>query len=639
MPRGYAWRGMVASTPESTRKHLGLAILVALAAFLAYWPALRGGWIWDDDSYVTNNALVQSADGLTGIWSLTEDPATGAYVSRTPQYYPFVFTSFWIEHALFGLNPFVFHLTNLLLHLLNAWLLWRLLARLGLPGAGFAAALFALHPMHVESVAWVTERKNVMSAAFYLLAFLAYLRFDDERRPRWWILAFLAFVAALLSKSVTATLPIVLGTAIFWRRGRLGRSDIVPLLPLLALGVFSGWFTAWLEVVKVGAQGADFATTTMERALFVAPRAWWHYALTSWVPYPVMFVYPRWDPTLTDPARWIAPIGIVALAVGLLVLRRRIGWAPVLLVFASAVTLAPALGFVRVYPHRYSWVADHFAYLGSVPLIALFVLSGRALVERIPSTSAMPTARVVGTLLLAVFAALVHREARHYARVRDLWEATIADNPHASLALVSLGIELMKDPGRTSADTLRARELFEQGALDPNMRDQACSNLGQWSLVQGDVPAAIGYFREALDADPTHTRARAGLIEALLRRTQSLGATADGLESARQAQREVGADARFAQIEAWILAVSADANVRDSARARALAEALVARAPNDFGLLDTLAAACAAGSDFASAVRNAETALRNARPAARSAIEARLALYRGGKAYIEPSPR
>lgn len=614
-----------------------IALAVAALVLAAYVPALRAGWIWDDDSYVTDNALVQSADGLGAIWSLTRHPATGAWVSNTPQYYPFVFTSFWVEHALFGLNPFVFHLVNVLLHLANAWLLWKVLARLGVPAAGVAAALFALHPMHVESVAWVTERKNVMSGAFYLLAFLAYLRFDDERRARFWALAYAAFVAALLSKSVTATLPIVLAVAIWWRRRRLGWSEIAPLLPFLALGVFSGWFTAWLEQVKVGATGAEFAHTNLERWVLVAPRAWWHYAVTTWFPARVMFVYPRWDPDFADPIGWSAAIGVVALVAALFALKRRLGWAPILLVFASAVTLAPALGFVPVYPHRYSWVADHFAYLGSAPLIALFVASASALAARIAIARRASVALAATAVVLAAYAVLVHREARHYRDSRTLWEATLVDNPTASLALVGLGIELMQDPKATEADAARAKELFHQAIPDENLRDQAHSNLAQWHMLRGEIAQAIFHFRRALLADPTHVRARAGLAEALMRRTRSLGSTAQAVQSAREARTELPNDARFPQMEAWILATSPDAAVRDPARARSIAEAVLARSPNDAGLLDTLATACAAAGDFPAAVRAAESALRSAPAPARAPIEARLALFRRGERYVEPA--
>jgi Flp pilus assembly protein TadD len=242
-------------------------------------------------------------------------------------------------------------------------------------------------------------------------------------------------------------------------------------------------------------------------------------------------------------------------------------------------------------------------------------------------------------IALAACALLVHAEARHYHDARTLWEATIAENDAAALAQVSLGIELMKDPQRTPADEARAKQLFEAGARDPNMRDQAYSNLGQWSLVRGDVATAITDFRRAIEADPAHKRARAGLAEALLRRTQALGATSAGLRSARDAGAEFPGDSRFLQFEAWILSVSADATTRDPARARAIAEGLVARSPRDYGLLDTLAVACAASGDFPSAIQHAESAVRLAPPAARGPFESRLALYRRGERYVEPPPR
>ncbi len=627
------------STPSRTRTTTWATILVVVPVLLAYLPALRGGWIWDDDSYVTENVHVLAADGLSAIWTLGHQAQSGAWVSNTPQYYPLVFTSFWVEHALFGLQPNVFHLTNVLLHLVNVWLVWKLLTRLGMPGAGIAAALFALSPMHVESVAWVTERKNVMSAAFYLLAFLAYLRFDDERRARWWTAAFLAFVAALLSKSVTATLPIVIATAIFWRRRRLGWRDIAPLIPFLALGVLAGWFTAWLEQVKVGATGSEFAHSGAERWLFVAPRAWWHYAETTWFPYPTMFVYPRWDPSVATALRWIAPVGIVALVAVLFAWKQRLGWAPILFVFASAITLAPALGFVPVYPHRYSWVADHFAYLGSIPLLALLVLAARFAGRFIPSAAQARIAIFVSAIVLATWAALVHRAARNFAGSRVLWEATLVENPTASLALVSLGIELMKSPTRTPADVARAKALFEAGARDPNLRDQAHTNLGHWHLLHADPASALRHFRAALEADPTHARARAGQSDAWFAQASALGATRAGLSSVRAARREAEDDVRLEQYEAWILSVSADPDVRDPRRARALAEGLLTRRGADFVLLDTLAAACAADGDFLAAIRHAEAALRIAPPQARATIEARLALYRDGKTHVEPATR
>ncbi len=622
-----------ATSPAAARVRWVLAAAIALLAIAAYLPALNGDWIWDDDSYVTANVLVQSRSGLADIWTLARDPASGALVPHTPQYYPLVFTTFWVEHALYGLEPLGYHVTNLLLHLANAWLVWRLLARLGVPGAACAAALFALHPMNVESVAWITERKNVLSGLCYLLAFLAFLRFDDTRRPRWWLLALLAFVGALLSKSVTATLPIAIGAALFWRHRRLGWKEIGPLLPFVVLGVLSGAFTAHLEQVKVGAQGAEFAQSAAERWVLIAPRAYWHYALHALWPHPILFVYPRWDPHWGDAAGWIAAGGVLALVAVLFALRPRLGWGPILAVFVSAVTLAPALGFVPVYPHRYSWVADHFAYLGIVPLLALAAAGGAILL------GAAPRARIAAAaIVLLACTAQTHRAARSYDGLERLWTDTLAGNPGAWIARISLGIEWMKRADRTPELERRALEMFETAALDPMARDQAFTNQGLWHLGHGDLPRAEAAFRSALSADATHARARDGLATTLLRRAVALGSTRAALEVITQAQRELGPELRLVQIEAWILATSPDAGVRDGARARRLAEALVQRLPGDFGALDTLAAACAESGDFVAAVQRADAALRLAPPAAQAQVRARLELYRSQQPFRAAPP-
>src|SRR5262245_10648359 len=244
-----------AAITPNTRRQVLLATLGVLAlALWAYGPALHAGWIWDDDLFITINASVKAPGGLWDIFFgfYRDVKRGGALVVKTYQYYPLVYGSFWLEHELFGLEPMGYHALNVLLHLLNAWLVFRLARRLAIPGAGFVAALFALHPMMVESVAWVSERKNVLSGFFYLAAFLAYLRFDDDRRPRWWAASFLLFLCALLSKTVTATLPCALLLAVYWRRGKVGVGDAACVLPFVVAGVGLGWLSVHLEQYSVG---------------------------------------------------------------------------------------------------------------------------------------------------------------------------------------------------------------------------------------------------------------------------------------------------------------------------------------------------------------------------------------------------
>jgi len=250
-------------------RRTALAALGLLALLLAYEPALRAGFIWDDDVYVTDNANLVEPGGLRRIWL---EPRT------SPQYYPVVHTSFWIEQRLWGSAPFGYHLVNVLLHFAAALLVWRLLERLGVPGAALAAAVFALHPVHVESVAWVTERKNVLSGVLYLAAFLAYLRFDAGGPGRWraYALASGLFLGALGSKTVTASLPAAVAVVLWWRDGRLEPRRLAPLLPLLALGAAAGLATAWLEAAHVGASGEEWSLSPVGRCL-VAARALWFY--------------------------------------------------------------------------------------------------------------------------------------------------------------------------------------------------------------------------------------------------------------------------------------------------------------------------------------------------------------------------
>ncbi len=270
-----------------------LALVLAIVTFLAYQPTWHAGFIWDDDSYVTENRALRSLAGLGRIWG---EPGT------TAQYYPLVFTTFWAEHHLWELQPLGYHLDNILLHALNAVLLWLVLRRLEIPGAWLAAMLWALHPVSVESVAWITERKNVLSGLFYFLAVLAYLRFRPLRDRgaaracdwRYYPLVLVLFLCALLSKTVTSSLPAVLLLLVWWKTGRVGRRDILVLAPLFVMGVASGFMTTWMEKHYVGASGAEWALSFVRRCL-VAGRALWFYAGKLFWPRHFTFIYPRWE--------------------------------------------------------------------------------------------------------------------------------------------------------------------------------------------------------------------------------------------------------------------------------------------------------------------------------------------------------
>src|SRR5258705_13284839 len=177
------------------------AVVLAAVTIFAYRPAWHGGFLWDDDDYIIKNELLTVSDGWQRIWFSLDSPS---------QYFPLTYTTFRIEHALWGLNTTGYHWVNLLLHVANALLVWAVLARLGVPGAWLAAAIFALHPVQVESVAWITERKNVLMGFFFLLTLVAWIEFLDQQTTRRWrlyLLALVLYALALLSKTTACTLP------------------------------------------------------------------------------------------------------------------------------------------------------------------------------------------------------------------------------------------------------------------------------------------------------------------------------------------------------------------------------------------------------------------------------------------------
>ena len=342
------------SPPAGRAAWLAAAVL-AVAVFLAYQPCWQGGFLWDDDAHVTAPAL-RSWQGLWRIWS---------DVGATVQYYPLLHTAFWLEHRLWGDAVLGYHLLNVALHCLAAFLAWAVLRRLKVPGAPLAAAVFALHPVHVESVAWIAEQKNTLSAVFYLAAMLAYLRFDRSRKVPAYLGAFGLFVLALLTKTVTATLPGALLVVFWWQRGRLSwRRDVLPLVPFLLVGAGMGLITTWWELEHNRCVGPEFHMTWMQRSLLAGRAVWFHAGKLFW-PEPLIFIYPRWR---LDPAaawQYAFPLAAVALLAALWALRRRTR-GPLAAALFFGGTLFPTLGFFNLYTFRYTYVANHYQYLASL---------------------------------------------------------------------------------------------------------------------------------------------------------------------------------------------------------------------------------------------------------------------------------
>lgn len=500
----------VASAPTPTRANPGTFGLrdIAAAAFLfcviviAYLPALNGGFVWDDNNHVTRPEL----RSLHGLWRIWFD------LGATQQYYPLLHSAFWAEHRLWGDAVLGYHLTNLVLHAVAGCLIVLILRRLSLPGAWLAAFVFALHPVSVESVAWISEQKNTLSTVLYLGSALAYLRFDRTRlRPQYFV-ALGLFVLALLSKTVAATLPAALLVIFWWIRGRLrGRSDVLPLLPWFALGASGGLFSAWVERRFIGAEGAEFALTLVERCLIAGRAIWFYLGKLVW-PTDLMFVYPRW--TVNSCAWWqyLYPLGVVALGVGLLLLSRRWRGPPAGFLFFAG-TLFPALGFLNVYPFVNSYVGDHFQYLASlgiiVPLAAGLVLASR----RIPVVHRGVGLASAG-LLVAVLGTLTWRQAATYRDSQTLYRETLARNPASWLAHNNLGGELIGVPGGLNEAIVHFEAALR---IKPDLSD-AQYNLGlALSRSPGSLPEAITHYEAALRLRPDYPDAQNNLGNALSR--------------------------------------------------------------------------------------------------------------------------
>ena len=491
-----------ASRPDH-RWEIASAALLFGASLVAYLPALHGAFIIDDADHVTSPTL-QSLHGLWLIWFK---------LGATIQYWPFLHSAFWVEHRLWGDAVTGYHLTNVLLHVTAAFLVVAITRRLGLPGPWLAGLFWALHPVCVQSVAWISEQKNTLSTVFYLASALVYLEYDRTRRSSRYFLALGLFALALLSKSVTATLPAALLAIFWWRRGRLDwKLDIRPLVPWLALGVSYGLFTSWVERRFIGAVGPDFALTLAARCLLAA-RVVWFYALKLLWPADLLFYYPRWT---VDPAQWwqyLPAVGLIpAVAAGVwLAARGRRGPLAAFLLFCG--TLVPVLGFFNVYPFLYSYVADHFQYLASLFVVAPLASCMALAVNRVPPAARRP-ARAVVAALLVVLAALSWSQSGLYRDGETLFGDSLARNPDSWAAHENLGIVISETPSRLP----EAIRHFETALrLKPNSLEVHYNLASALSETPGRLMDAIGEYEAALRVDPNYAEGQFNLAMCLLK--------------------------------------------------------------------------------------------------------------------------
>jgi len=484
---------------RSSRNQILFAIGLILLTLVSYGPGWNGKLIWDDDAHLTR-AELRSLGGLERIWL---EPGA------TQQYYPLVHTVFWIEHRLFGEATLPYHLFNIFLHALGAWLLFKVLVQLKIPGAWLAAAIFALHPIQVESVAWISELKNTLSGVFFFSALFFYLRFDQSRSRAGYLLALTLFILGLLCKTTIAPLPAVLLVIFWWQRTKLSpKRDLLPLVPFFVIGIGAGLFTAWMEHRFIGAQGQAFHFGLIERCL-IAGRAFWFYLFKLFWPANLIFIYPRWEVSRSLWWQYLFPIAALLFFAALFALRNR-SRAPLAACLIFAGLLFPALGFINVYPFIYSFVADHFQYLASAPVISLAAAGFILLCDRFHLHS---TVRYATALTLLVFlASLTWLQAHTYSDVETLWRVTLSRNPNCWLAHNNLGAKLLVS-GNSKESIVHLRKALEINPLSA----EAHNDLGDALSQEGESNEAVAHYLRAIEIKSAYAAPHTNLGELFLR--------------------------------------------------------------------------------------------------------------------------
>ena len=530
--------GDIESARGPLRQQTWLLTLFLIAlVFIAYARVFNAGFIWDDESHLTQNPCIVGPLGFKEIWT-----------TARAVYYPLVLTTFWALHKIVGLTPWPYHLLNVLFHAGSAVLLWQVLRQLNVRGAWLGAALWALHPVMVQSVAWVTELKNTQSCLFYLLSIFCFLNWNDARRitrisglqdagndgepvcrgPRRRIgnrfvmlfaLSLFFFIVATLSKPSVVMLPVVLVLCVWWQTGQIGRRDVSAVVPFALISAVASVWTIFEQKFHAGAIGGEWAQTWPER-LIIAGRAIWFYLGKLVWPHPLIFIYPRWQIDSSEPRAYLPLLAVLS---GLLVLWLvRAEWCRAIL-FAAAyyvISLFPVLGFFDVFFFRYSFVSDHFQYLASMGPLALAgagIVTGCSRLAASRRLSALLVPRrhgdvattsllgLCGVLLLSLVV-LTWRQTAVYQDLVTLYTLTLTKNPGCWMAHYNLGIAF-NDRGKTD----KAIDHYQQAiALRPSYAE-AHYNLGRLLAQKGRLNDAITHYEKALEINPADAESRNNL--------------------------------------------------------------------------------------------------------------------------------
>jgi tetratricopeptide (TPR) repeat protein len=493
-------------------RRLWLAIVIVTITIITFAQVRHAAFVnYDDFEFVIENPHVST--GLTAAnvrWAFTHPyDATGG---------PLTWLSHMADVEWAGLDAGAHHITSLLLHTVNALLLFVVLARItGAEGrSAVAAALFAVHPLHVESVAWVAERKDVLSTLFWIAGIGAYAAYARRPSAARYIAVAAMLILGLLSKPMVATLPIVLLLLDVWplRRLRLETRDlrtaarlIAEKTPLIVLSFAAGVLTLRSQSAFESVVGVEQLPLSM-RVANALISVWAYIGKMAWPSELVPFYPYRTD--LSSAAVVAAAIGVLVVSAAAIRLARR---APYLIVgwFWYLIALLPVLGLIQVGAHA---MADRFTY---VPLVGLFVVlswGSLDLLRGVRAPAWLPGA--VATAAVTVGAWVAHEQVQHWRDGVALWTHTVRVQPDNARAHANLGVALT-----TAGDARAANEHYREALrLDPN-DGRSHNNLGLALSAEGRTDEAIVHYREAVRLDPEYTNARINLANLLDERGQT----------------------------------------------------------------------------------------------------------------------
>jgi len=450
-----------------------------------YAPAFHGDWLWDDDQEITENPVLRDPGGLTKIW-------TG---NAGADFFPLKTTIQWGLFRFLKTNKTGYHLVNVLLHLTSALLVWRLFERLNVKQAWLGGLLFCIHPILVESVAWISELKNTLSLPFLLLSMLAYIKFDERgcRSDYFWAVGL--FLASILCKTSVVMYPFVVVLFCWWKRGRLGWSDILRSVPFfvvsLALGLITIHFqhdrAIGTETILVGGWASRTATAGMA-VLF--------YLYKSIIPFGLLPIYPRWKvdpPTLVQFLPWPIMAGML---VWFWTTRKTWGRHALLGTGFFLLNVFPILGFITMSYMRITWVADHFVYLPAIGVIGLIVAGAGNEFER--SRGNIRTGSIVVALIsFTILIIASHRYAGIFADEAEMWSYTLKQNPSAWQAHSRYG-KVMMESGNPDAAYHHIREAVRLRPDLAETHNNFASVLGR----KGELDNALVELKEACRIAP-----------------------------------------------------------------------------------------------------------------------------------------